>query len=105
MIVGAAASSLSSRGARFIIAVVAGHKYAEAVGVLQIEGVALLASFVLAGWGFGLLALHRHRAMLLANLAALLMSVVLTVILARHTERAAPRWRQCAARRRSPSST
>lgn len=83
MIVGVAATIAVVTGARFIIAVVAGHKYAEAVGVLQIEGGVLLASFVLAGWGFGLLALHRHRAMLVANLAALLMSVVLTVILAR----------------------
>ena len=70
-------------GARFIIEVVGGPKYAAAAGALRIEGVALLASFVLAGWGFGLLSLHRHRAILLANLAALAVSAVLTLILAR----------------------
>jgi O-antigen/teichoic acid export membrane protein len=83
MIVGVAAAIAVVTGAHFIIAVVAGPKYAAAAGVLQIEGGALLASFVLAGWGFGLLSLHRHRAMLVANLVALLVSVVLTLILAR----------------------
>ncbi len=68
--------------ARFIIEVVAGPKFAAAAGALQIEGVALLASFVLAGWGFGLLSLHRHRTLLLANLGALVVSAVLTLILA-----------------------
>lgn len=70
-------------GAGFIIEVVAGPKFAGAAGALRLEGVALLASFVLAVWGFGLLSLHRHRAMLLANLAALAVSAGLTVLLAK----------------------
>jgi O-antigen/teichoic acid export membrane protein len=82
LIIGVAAAIGIIAGARFIIAVVAGAKYAPAAGALRIEGVALLASFMLAGWGFGLLSLHRHRAILFANLGALLVSAVLTLVLA-----------------------
>jgi len=80
LILGVAAALGVIAGARVIIAVVAGPKFTQAVGVLQIEGLALVASFVLANWGFGLLALHRHRAMLLANLIALAVSASLTVV-------------------------
>jgi O-antigen/teichoic acid export membrane protein len=83
LMIGVAAAISVVAGARFILEVVAGPKFTGAVGALQIEGVALLASFVLAGWGFGLLSLHRHGAILLANLGALLISAVLTLILAR----------------------
>jgi O-antigen/teichoic acid export membrane protein len=83
-IVGFAAAIGVTTGARFIIAVVAGPKYAGAAAALRIEGIALLASFVLAGWGFGLLAMHRHRALLAANLGAFVVSASLTLILA-HT--------------------
>lgn len=83
LIVGVAALLGAVTGARFIIAVVAGPHFGGAVGALQIEGVALLASFVLAGWGFALLALHRHRELLLANLGALLVSAAMTLLLAR----------------------
>ncbi len=82
LLIGVAAAIGVVAGARFIIEVVAGPKFAAAAGALQIEGVALLASFVLAGWGFGLLSLHRHRTLLLANLGALVVSAVLTLILA-----------------------
>lgn len=83
LIVGFFAAIAVVAGARFIIAVVAGPQFAAAAGALRIEGPVLLASFVLAGWGYGLLALHRHRAMLLANIAALTVTTVLTLILAR----------------------
>jgi O-antigen/teichoic acid export membrane protein len=83
LLIGVAAAIGVVGGARFIIEVVGGQEYAAAAGALQIEGVALLASFVLAGWGFGLLSLHRHRTILLANVLALVVSAVLTLILAR----------------------
>ncbi len=105
LMIGVAAAIGVVAGARFIIEVVGGPKYAAAAGALQIEGVALLASFVLAGWGFGLLSLHRHRAILVANLAALAVSAVLTLILARRTARAELRLRRYAARRRWRPST
>jgi O-antigen/teichoic acid export membrane protein len=81
-IVGCAAAIGVVTGAHFIIAVIAGPKFAGAAAALRIEGVALLASFVLSGWGFGLLALERYRELLLANLAAFAVSASLTLFLA-----------------------
>lgn len=81
-IVGVAATLGIVSGARFIIEVVAGPHYAGAAAALRIEGLGLLASFLLAGWGFGLLSLHRHRELLLANSGALLVSAGLTLLLA-----------------------
>jgi O-antigen/teichoic acid export membrane protein len=81
--VGIAAALGMATGATFIIAVVAGPHYAASAGALRIEGVALLASFVLAVWGFGLLSLHRHRDLLISNIGALIVSASLTLILAK----------------------
>lgn len=58
-------------GAPAIIEVMAGSAFADAVPALRIQGVTLLATFVLAPVGFALLSLHRHRAILLANAVAL----------------------------------
>lgn len=82
LIVGIAAALGCLAGARFMVAVVAGPAYAASAGALRIQGLALIASFLLAGWGYGLLALRRHRALLLANGAALLVSAALTLLLA-----------------------
>jgi O-antigen/teichoic acid export membrane protein len=69
-------------GARPIIDVVAGlGKFEPAVGVLRIQGAAMLASFILASFGFTLISLRRHRELLLANLAAFATSLVLTLTL------------------------
>ncbi len=78
--VGAAIGLLA--GAQFIIAVVAGPKYAGSAAVLRIQGLAMIASFVLAGWSFGLLTLKRYGGLLAANAAALVVSCVLTLSLA-----------------------
>jgi O-antigen/teichoic acid export membrane protein len=83
LILGVAALLGAVGGADFIIKVVAGPKYAGAAAALRIEGLALLASFLLAGWGFALLALHRHVQLLLANIVALTISAVLTIELAK----------------------
>ncbi len=69
-------------GAPFIIELIAGPKFAGAVGVLRIQAFALLAAFLLATWGFGLLSMHRHRALLISNLIALALSAGLILILA-----------------------
>ncbi len=82
LILGVAAVLATVSGAGFIISVVAGPRFALSAGVLQILGVAMLASFLTAGWGFGLISLKRYRGLLLANGAALLMSTVLTLLLA-----------------------
>jgi O-antigen/teichoic acid export membrane protein len=70
-------------GAGFVIGVVGGPRYRASVEVLQIQALALPASFVLAGWGFGLLSLRRHRELLLSNGAAFVISCALTLALAR----------------------
>lgn len=78
--VGAAVGLLG--GAQFVIAVVAGPKYAGAGEVLEIQGLATMFSFVLAGWTFALISLKRYRGLLTANAAALLVSCILAPTLA-----------------------
>jgi O-antigen/teichoic acid export membrane protein len=82
LILGAAAAVGTLAGASFMIHVIAGHEYADSTSVLQIQGVALLASFVLAGWGFALLSLKRYKSLLLTNLAAFVTSCTLTLVFA-----------------------
>jgi O-antigen/teichoic acid export membrane protein len=82
LILGAAAALGALGGAGFIIEVVAGPKFAGAREVLQIQGLALIASFVVAGWSFALLSLKLYKGVLLANLAAFVVSCLLTIVLA-----------------------
>jgi O-antigen/teichoic acid export membrane protein len=82
LILGVAAALATLGGAQFMIAVVAGPKYAASAEVLQIQGLALIASFTLTGWIFALLSVKRYRGVLLASLAAFLMSCALTSVLA-----------------------
>jgi O-antigen/teichoic acid export membrane protein len=65
-----------------VIEVLAGPKYDASVAVLRIQGFALLASFFVALGGFALLSLRRHRALLIANGAALATASALTLALA-----------------------
>jgi len=82
LIVGVAAALGTLAGAGFIIHVIAGPSYAAAAGVLRIQGLALIATFVLAGWSFALLSLKRYTSLLVANGAAFAVSCVLTLVLA-----------------------
>lgn len=82
LILGVAAVLATLAGAKFIIAVVAGPAFAASAPVLQILGVAMLASFLTAGWGFALISIKRYRGLLLANAAALAVSSLLTLTLA-----------------------
>jgi O-antigen/teichoic acid export membrane protein len=82
LILGVAAALGLFAGAQFVIAVIAGSRYSGSVGPLQLLGVGMIASFVLAGWSFALLSLERYRGLLLANLAAFIVSGALTAILA-----------------------
>lgn len=68
--------------ARPVLDVMAGPDYAAAAPVLRLHAVALFVTCVLVAWGFALLAAHRHRALLLANVAALVVSVVAVALLA-----------------------
>ncbi|MGH2855116.1 MAG: oligosaccharide flippase family protein [Solirubrobacteraceae bacterium] len=82
LILGVAAALGLLAGAPFVVAVVGGPKFAGAVAVLRIQGVAMIASFLVAGWGFALLSIKRYGALLAVNAAALLVSCTLTLLLA-----------------------
>jgi O-antigen/teichoic acid export membrane protein len=69
-------------GASFIIAVVAGPKFAPAAAVLRVQGFALIATFVGAVLGYALLSLGRYREVLLINLTVLVLSGLFTDVLA-----------------------
>lgn len=81
VVVGAWMAVCTVVGAPFAIEVLAGKGFGPAVGTLRIQGVAVFASFLLATWAFALVSLHRHRALLLANGIALLVSLTLSLIL------------------------
>lgn len=82
LIAGVVASLAMLGGAQFVISVVGGPKWAAAAGVLQIQGLAMIASFLAAGWGFALISTRRYRSLLVANGAALATSCTLTLLLA-----------------------
>ncbi len=82
LIVGVWVSLAIALGAHFAIELIGGHKFAPAAGVLAIQGISVGATFVGTVWGFGLLSLGRHRAILIFNLAALATVVVAVSILA-----------------------
>ncbi len=68
-------------GAAFVIAVVAGPDFAPAAAVLRLHAVALLAAFVGSVFGYALLAVRRHRAVLVMNAGALLVVAVAGALL------------------------
>jgi O-antigen/teichoic acid export membrane protein len=67
--------------APFVIRLLAGPAGAPAAPVLQLQGLALVGTFVSAASGYALLALHRHTALLISNGAALLANIALTLVL------------------------
>ncbi|HWF25459.1 MAG TPA: polysaccharide biosynthesis C-terminal domain-containing protein [Solirubrobacteraceae bacterium] len=82
LVAGVGAALVMSAGADFIVSVIGGAKYRGAGPVLEIQAFAMIGSFVVAGWSYGLLSLRRHRGLLAGNALALLVSVVLTLVLA-----------------------
>jgi O-antigen/teichoic acid export membrane protein len=80
LIVGAGMALGLALGAGFVVHVLSGGK-GTAVTVLEIESVAVLTQFVGSSWQYGLLALHRHRALLVISAAGLAASVILSLIL------------------------
>lgn len=68
-------------GAELMIDVVAGDQSRASVPVLRIQAVAIVATFVGLGCFFPLLALRKHRELLLSTLAALTLTVPLTLLL------------------------
>jgi O-antigen/teichoic acid export membrane protein len=68
-------------GAPFAIEVIGGKGFDPAIDVLRIQGPAIAATFVAFAAGYALLALRRHRELLLANLVPLGASIVLSLVL------------------------
>jgi O-antigen/teichoic acid export membrane protein len=68
-------------GASFAIAVVAGEGFEPSVGVLQIQGLALVPSFLATAAAFALVSLRLNVGLLVANAVALSSTVVLTLVL------------------------
>ena len=81
VIVGGFLALVTFVGAPFAIDVIAGDDFAPSVGVLEIQAVSLVATFLIATWGFALLSLHRHAALVGANTAALVLVIALATVL------------------------
>jgi O-antigen/teichoic acid export membrane protein len=79
LIVGVGLGLVLVLGADFVVHVLATGHVGPTIVVLQIQSVAILTQFVGASWQYGLLALHRHRALLLISAAGLAVSVSLTL--------------------------
>lgn len=79
-VLGGAAAVACLLGAGPIIDVVGGGDYADAAPVLRVQGLTLLVTFVLSTFGFTLLALHRHRPLVLLNLGALVLVAALVPV-------------------------
>jgi O-antigen/teichoic acid export membrane protein len=70
-----------SLGAPFVIEVLTGDPHHPAADVLQIQSLALIASFVAAATGFPLLSMRRNRETLIANCLSLVVAVALAFAL------------------------
>jgi len=81
LIAGAGLALMVVLSAPFVIDVLAGKQGAPSAPVLQIQATALIATFLAVATGFPLLSLRRHMALLIANGAALIANVVLTLVL------------------------
>jgi O-antigen/teichoic acid export membrane protein len=82
LLTGAGMGLLVAAGAPAAIEIVAGSDYGPAIPVLRLQGIALAATALIALGSFGLLSLRRHTALLVCNAAGLLVTSVLTLILA-----------------------
>jgi len=87
-VVGGIALALAvALSAPFVIELVAGPAGKPAAPVLEIQAIALAATFLTSAGGFLLLSMRRHMALLITNGGALVLNLVLTLILV-HTDQA-----------------
>jgi O-antigen/teichoic acid export membrane protein len=68
-------------GAPFAVEVVGGPKYLPSVEVLQILGVGIVGTFLVATWSFALLTLRLYRDLIVINGLVVLLAVLLSVLL------------------------
>lgn len=69
-------------GASLAIEIIAGPDFDPAATVLQIQGLAMLASFIAVLWSYALLGLRRHGDLLVMTAVPLTVTTVLTIVLA-----------------------
>ena len=81
LILGVWMSASTIVGARLGIEVVAGSKYHPSIGVLEIQALAVVTSFIAAILGYALLSLRQYRQLLRANALAVVIVTVLSFIL------------------------
>jgi O-antigen/teichoic acid export membrane protein len=81
MVLGTFLSLVLVLGAKPVIDVLGGAAFSASIPVLRIQGLALMATSVAVSSGFVLLAMHRHRAILLANAVSLAVSIILSIVL------------------------
>jgi O-antigen/teichoic acid export membrane protein len=68
-------------GASFVIPLIAGHKADAAIGVLRIQSLVFVVSFVSTASALTLVALKRYRPLVFSSTGALLLNVVLGIVL------------------------
>lgn len=81
ILAGAFVAVTAVTGAAFAIRVVAGDTPGDSVRCLQILGVSLFATFLVATWGFSLLTLRVYRALVIANAGALVLAAAASAAL------------------------
>ncbi|MDA8068614.1 MAG: oligosaccharide flippase family protein [Actinomycetota bacterium] len=68
--------------AGFVVLVVGGESFRRATGVLEIQALAMIATFATSPCSYGLLAQGRYRGLLWANGSALVVTILATALLA-----------------------
>jgi O-antigen/teichoic acid export membrane protein len=68
-------------GAPFAVKVVGGPKFEPSVEVLQILGVGIVGTFLVATWSFALLTLRLYRELIFVNAGAVVLAIVLSAVL------------------------
>ena len=81
LILGIWMSASTIVGARLGIEVVAGGKFGPSIGVLQIQALAVVTSFLAAILGYALLSVRQYRQLLRANVLAVVVVTVLALVL------------------------
>jgi O-antigen/teichoic acid export membrane protein len=81
LILGAWMSASTIVGAKLGIDVVAGAQFHASIGVLEIQALAIVTSFIAAILGYALLSLRRYRQLLRANALAVMIVTVLSFVL------------------------
>jgi O-antigen/teichoic acid export membrane protein len=76
LVVGVGSGLVLVLGAPFAIDVVAGPDFAPSIGILRIQAVALVVTFVHVAWVYALLSLHRYRAILLLSISGVILNAV-----------------------------